>query len=123
MDKEKWFNDLSEAGSHSWLKFEWAQKCASAFGVKIFPEKQRANTGEFKGLEVPGVAPNTVVEGYAAVDLAEAIADSFPGTDLPRTYRMQEGRGFRFRSALETIRAGLDKEKSVGLGKSGHKEV
>jgi hypothetical protein len=100
---------LSEAGGHAWLFVEAGERIAQAFGLTVSPQRQRANTGEFKGLMVAGVAPGTIVAGYSGVDLAETIAETFPDhPDIPRRYRWQEGRGSRGQSACEAIKAALD---------------
>lgn len=104
---------MEDAGGHAWLTPSAGEKIARAFGLAIAPSSSRANTGEHKGLEVPGVPANTIVRGYSCVTLAVTIAEHLferhtgPGV-LLRTYTHQEGRGSRAHSACELIAAALD---------------
>src|SRR3990167_935196 len=99
---------MERAGGHAYLTPDGAQKIADAFGVRITMQHVTANTGEPKGLMIDDVGPNTPVEGYSVYDLAERIAESLDGPELPRFYRMMHGRGSRSDCACETIRAHLD---------------
>jgi hypothetical protein len=104
---------LEDVGGHAYLTPDAALAIAAAFGLTIRLQRMPANTGEFKGLEVAGAKPGERIEGYAARDLAEAIAESLPDP-LPRVYRILEGRGSRARAACETIRAHLVTTGEVG---------
>lgn len=104
---------LEEAGGHAYLIPEAALAIAAAFGVTVRLQHVRANTGEFKGLEVPGAKPGERIEGMSVRDLAFTIAETLPDP-LPRVYRILEGRGSRARAACETIRAHLVTTGEVG---------
>lgn len=112
MTKRQALEILTECGGHAYLTPGTAKNIADAFGVKITMMNKLANTGEFKGLEVADVPPNTRVKGYDADSLAVAIANSYtnPALDQFRAYKWQEGRGSRHRSACQTIDAALKME-------------
>lgn len=103
---------MEEAGGHAFLWPEVGVAIGAAFGLTLTPQVRRANTGDYKGLEVEGVGRNAKVEGYSVYDLAEEIADSLPDP-LDRIYRVQEGRGSRARSACEDIRKHLTRTGEI----------
>lgn len=92
---------------HGFLSPDGARELAKPFGLEPKLYKERANTGEFKGLEVPRVGAGELVEGMAAHVLAEAICRHLhlgTGADIGI-----EGKGSRLRFAVERIRAHLEK--------------
>lgn len=94
------------AQTHVYLTVEGAYTIQDAFGMLRHVQRCRANTGDFKGLEVGGVEPGTIVEGYASHDLADAIAGhlGLPGSFL-------QGRGSRQRDRVTMIRKYLEPQK------------
>lgn len=89
---------------HAFLSPEGAQKIAAPFGINLTPQRVKANTGAFKGLEVAGAKRGEAVSGYDARDLAEMIA-----THEGVTYPPMFGRGSGLRAAAGALIDSLEK--------------
>ncbi|HRN53662.1 MAG TPA: hypothetical protein PK788_09200 [Gemmatimonadaceae bacterium] len=94
----KAYRTLSGYHTHDALTGDEAEPIAKAFGLRFRGWKIKANTRDPKGLFVPGLPPNTVVERVAAFDLAELIA-----SHLGLQYARKLGRGSQGMACLEAI--------------------
>lgn len=77
-----------------------------AFGSDFKGYKHKANTGDPKGLHMPGVGRNTVVFVAGMFEVAAHLA-SFTGTP----YEGKLGRGSNARSAVDAMRTRLVQER------------
>lgn len=83
---------------HVFLTPEGAQQIAEPFGINLTPQRVKANTGAFKGLEVTGAKRGAVVTGYDARSLADLIA-THEGVSYPPMF----GRGSGLRAAAGAL--------------------
>lgn len=93
---------LEETGTHIWYEREFVRRLERAFDFKpdSLLEKEHANTGQFKGLEVDNVGANALVYGGSSWLLCDAIARK-----LGVATGSQMGRGSRQRATLANIAA------------------
>jgi hypothetical protein len=94
-------HNLGNLFGHAFLKEAFVHDLEDAFGVKrgAWVTTERANTGQFKGLEVDDVGPNTLVRGAQAWVICDLIAEA-----LGIAFRSDiEGRGSRFAACMSHI--------------------
>jgi hypothetical protein len=96
---------ILQQSDHVFLTPKAATDIQIAFGITPTLQTQRANTGAFKGLTVPGAKRNAKVQGYDAADLACDICFF-----LKIEYVDAFGRGTRLRNACEAIEASLKED-------------
>lgn len=117
------YERLIQFHTHDFVKVRDVELIARGFGIPLYPESVRANTGVPKGLEMAGKRRNEMVRGVSIYQFSAQIADSLPdlpeGTEIEgqftekdgeRDYNTKLGRGSMARSAWAYIDAVLRKE-------------